>query len=201
MKKKLLSMLLVLAMSLSLAACGGGEEAPAAPESTPPAASEPAPSAPAGDELSDGSWAVYWYLCGSDLETNYGCATTDLMEMMEIQLPENVNVVIQTGGADVWQNDLMDASKIQRWLYNSEGLQLLEEQEPEKYLRSVDTMFRNHPAVTLTANQEKRCRCGNSFSVKLTDGTYRAYSAGGDFLMLAKVENGIMSTIKSFFEV
>jgi predicted small lipoprotein YifL len=129
MKKKLLSMLLVLAMSLSLAACGGGEEAPAAPESTPPAASEPAPSAPAGDELSDGSWAVYWYLCGSDLETNYGCATTDLMEMMEIQLPENVNVVIQTGGADVWQNDLMDASKIQRWLYNSEGLQLLEEQE------------------------------------------------------------------------
>ena len=80
-------------------------------------------------------------------------------------------------------------------------LQLLEEQEPEKYLRSVDTMFRNHPAVTLTANQEKRCRCGNSFSVKLTDGTYRAYSAGGDFLMLAKVENGVMSTIKSFFEV
>ena len=129
MKKKLLSMLLVLAMSLSLAACGGGEEAPAAPESMPPAASAPAPSAPAGDELSDGSWAVYWYLCGSDLETNYGCATTDLMEMMEIQLPENVNVVIQTGGADVWQNDLMDASKIQRWLYNSEGLQLLEEQE------------------------------------------------------------------------
>jgi len=80
-------------------------------------------------------------------------------------------------------------------------LQLLEEQEPEKYLRSVDTMFRNHPAVTLTANQEKRCRCGNSFSVKRMDGTYRAYSQAGEFLMLAKVENGVMSTIKSFFEV
>ena len=80
-------------------------------------------------------------------------------------------------------------------------LQLLEEQEPEKYLRCVDTMFRNHEAVTLTANQEKRCRCGNSFSVKLADGTYRAYSQSGEFLMLAKAESGVMSTIKSFFEV
>ena len=80
-------------------------------------------------------------------------------------------------------------------------LQLLEEQKPEKYLRGVDTMFRNSPEVKLTANQEKRCRCGNSFSVKLSDGTYRAYSQGGEFLMLAKVENGVMSTVKSFFDV
>ena len=79
--------------------------------------------------------------------------------------------------------------------------QLLETAEPEKYLRSVDTMFRNHPEVMLTPNQEKRCRCGNSFSVKVADGTYRAYSQNGEFLMLANVENGIMSTVKSFFEV
>ena len=79
--------------------------------------------------------------------------------------------------------------------------ELLDTEEPEKYLRSVDTMFRNHPAVTLTANQEKRCRCGNSISVKLAEGTYRAYAQNGEFLMLAKVENGVMSTIKSFFEV
>ena len=79
--------------------------------------------------------------------------------------------------------------------------ELMDTQEPEKYLRGVDTMFRNHPEVTLTANQEKRCRCGNSFSVKLEDGTYRAYSAAGEFLMLANVEDGVMSTIKSFFEV
>ncbi len=86
-----------------------------------------------GDGIIDGQakseWAVYWYLCGSDLETNGGFATTDLIEMMEVQLPEDVNVVIQTGGAAVWQNDLMDASKQQRWLYNKDGLQLLEEQE------------------------------------------------------------------------
>ena len=79
--------------------------------------------------------------------------------------------------------------------------QLLEEQNPEKYLRGVDTMFRNYPEVKLTPNQEKRCRNGGTFTVKVAEGTYRAYSGGGEFLMLAKVEDGIMSTIKSFFEV
>ena len=79
--------------------------------------------------------------------------------------------------------------------------ELLDTQEAEKYLRGVDTMFRNHPEVTLTPNQEKRCRCGNSFSVKLDDGTYRAYSQSGEFLMLARVEAGVMTTVKSFFEV
>ena len=79
--------------------------------------------------------------------------------------------------------------------------ELLDTQEAEKYLRGVDTMFRNHPEVILTPNQEKRCRCGNSFSVKLEDGTYRAYSQTGEFLMLAKVEAGVMTTVKSFFEV
>ena len=79
--------------------------------------------------------------------------------------------------------------------------ELLDTATPEQYLRSVDTMFRDRPAVTLTANQEKRCRNGNSFSVPLEAGAYRAYSASGEFLMLAKVEDGVMSTIKSFFAV
>ena len=79
--------------------------------------------------------------------------------------------------------------------------QLLETENPEQYLRPVDSMFRNYPQVTLTPNQEKRCRNGNSFSMPLEDGTYRAYGQNGEFLMLAKMENGVMSTIKSFFEV
>jgi len=78
---------------------------------------------------------------------------------------------------------------------------LLESETPQDYLRPVDSMFAKHPAVTLTANQERRCRNGNSFSLALAPGTYRAYSQSGEFLMLAKVEDGIMSTVKSFFEV
>ena len=79
--------------------------------------------------------------------------------------------------------------------------ELLDAENSESYLRQVDTMFRNYSAVTLTANQEKRCRNGNAFSIQLPEGTYRAYSQNGEFLMLAKVDGGIMSTIKSFFEV
>ena len=78
---------------------------------------------------------------------------------------------------------------------------LIETQTPEQYLRGVDSMFTEHPAVTLTQKQELRCRNGNSFSIALADGKYRAYGENGAFLMLAKVENGVMSTIKSFFEV
>ena len=78
---------------------------------------------------------------------------------------------------------------------------LLTARNPEQYLRGVDTMFSRYPAVTLTPNQETRCRNGNAFSLALPDGTYRAYSGAGEFLMLAKAENGVMSTIKSFFEV
>ena len=79
--------------------------------------------------------------------------------------------------------------------------ELLDAEQPEQYLRHVDTMFRNFPSVTLTENQEKRCRNGNPFSMKLPDGIYRAYGKDGSFLMLAKMEEGTMSTVKSFFEV
>lgn len=122
MKKKIYALFMLLLASFSLTACG--EEEAAEEETVTEAEAEEET-----EEAGDGSWAVYWYLCGSDLESNGGFATIDLSEMMEVQLPENVNVVIQTGGAAVWQNEYMDPSKLQRWVYNSEGLQLLEEQE------------------------------------------------------------------------
>ena len=78
---------------------------------------------------------------------------------------------------------------------------LLDAENPEAYLRPVDTMFRNFPEVVLSPKQEKRCRNGNSFSMELEPGTYRVYSKGGEFLALSKVEDGVMSTVKSFFEV
>ena len=78
---------------------------------------------------------------------------------------------------------------------------LIESNDPGQYLRPVDSMFTAHEAVTLTSKQTLRCRNGNSFSVSLPDGTYRAYGETGEFMMLAKVESGIMSTIKSFFSV
>ena len=78
---------------------------------------------------------------------------------------------------------------------------LVASENPTRYLHNVDTLFTQYPAVTLTEKQALRCRNGNSFSVELADCTYRAYDEAGEFLMLAKVEDGVMSTIKSFFNV
>lgn len=131
--KKLIALLLALALCLGLAACGGDD--------TPATTAAPATEDPQKVEKpNDGSWAIYWYLCGSDLETNGGFATTDLMEMMQVKLPENVNVVIQTGGAKTWQNEYVDSSKTQRWLYNSEGFKLIDEQ-PLANMGEAQTLY------------------------------------------------------------
>lgn len=78
---------------------------------------------------------------------------------------------------------------------------LTDASDPGAYLSGTDTMFARYPAITLSAAQETRCRNGNAFSVSLPDGTYRAYGESGEFLMVAKAENGTLSTVKSFFEV
>ena len=78
---------------------------------------------------------------------------------------------------------------------------LVASDNPGKYLLPVDSMFAQYEAVKLTPNQEKRCRNGGSFSIQLPDGTYRVYGQNQEFLALTKAESGIMSTIKSFFEI
>lgn len=72
-------------------------------------------------------WAIYWYLCGSDLESQYGCATEDLGELLEVELPENVKVVIETGGSSQWQNDTVEAEYLERYVYSNEGLECVEQ--------------------------------------------------------------------------
>lgn len=92
-----------------------------------PSISDTSSAAPADiDTATDTEWAVYWYLCGSDLESNYGSATADLNEMMKVKLPNNVKVIIQTGGAKKWNNKLINPAKSQRFLYDSSGLKELE---------------------------------------------------------------------------
>ncbi len=113
--EKRIAFLLAFCLLFLLAACGPREELAAS-------SSDPA-TAGNGD-----AWAIYWYLCGSDLESGGGFATGDLAELLEVQLPENVKVVIETGGAYAWQNDFVDASMLQRYVYDSEGLKLIDEQ-------------------------------------------------------------------------
>jgi len=47
----------------------------------------------------DGTWAIYMYICGADLESGSGLASMDIDEVLKAKLPDNVNVVMEMGGA------------------------------------------------------------------------------------------------------
>lgn len=78
---------------------------------------------------------------------------------------------------------------------------LVESEHPEEYLLGVDSLFADCERLELTAPQERRVRNGGSFSIGAAEGRYRCYSQQGEFLMLGQVQNGVMETVKSFFEV
>ena len=132
--KRLLALLLALALCLTLAACGEDEFSPQADARDDLDAVE---AMGRGDD--DQTWAIYWYLCGSDLETYYGAATSDLEEMMEAELSDNVQVVVQTGGAAEWQNETVEAGAIERYVYSSEGFTFVE-QHPQANMGDAETL-------------------------------------------------------------
>lgn len=71
----------------------------------------------------------------------------------------------------------------------------------EELFLPVDSLFSQYPAVTLDPDLEKRCRCGSSFRTQAGDGRFRVYGQSGEFLMLGQAQNGVMTTVKSFFKV
>ena len=58
---------------------------------------------------------VMIYMCGSDLESRGGYATQDLQEMANAKWGDNMHVVVFTGGAKQWRNNVMTAGKYQMW--------------------------------------------------------------------------------------
>lgn len=86
-----------------------------------------------------GTWAIYWYLCGSDLESDAEAATMDLYELQCTSLPENVQVIIETGGAREWYHEDVEAGQQGRYLYDSDGLTFLEAQ-PEADMGDPETL-------------------------------------------------------------
>ena len=68
-------------------------------------------------------------------------------------------------------------------------------------LLPTETIFSEYERITVSASAEAKVRNGNPVSFSAPDGTYRVCSQQGEFLALGKCEDGMMKTIKSFFEV
>lgn len=127
---KILAVILMGILIFSLAACKSEDNTDESTQTSMVASTEIPIEEGTGDDSSpsiETEWAIYWYLCGSDLESGGGAATIDLLEMMEVQLPENVKIIIQTGGSSFWQNDFVNPEFIERYLYDNNGLQLIEQ--------------------------------------------------------------------------
>lgn len=80
--------------------------------------------------------------------------------------------------------------------------QLLTMEDPASVLLPVDSVFAHLPELRVTERQLKPIY--NGADVKIGDqapGTYRVYGPDGTFLMVGTVQNRMLKTVKSFFEV
>ena len=97
---------------------------------------------------------VMVYLCGSDLESENGMATADLNEMLHANLNDDqVNVIVETGGAKKWNNSVVSAKTNQRYRVTSRGLQVLDRDVGKKSMVDPNTLVdfirfcaKNYPA-------------------------------------------------------
>lgn len=79
------------------------------------------------DESTAENVVIMVYMIGSDLESESGCASSDIDEMLDADLGEHVQIVLQTGGASEWMNDEINPDLRQRWLIDNSGMQHLED--------------------------------------------------------------------------
>lgn len=63
----------------------------------------------------DGTWGIYLYMCGSNLETKFGAAGKNLDEILSEDIPNNVNFIVETGGASKWRSHDIDPSVLTRF--------------------------------------------------------------------------------------
>ena len=76
------------------------------------------------------------------------------------------------------------------------------EQAPQALLMPVDAVFSMHPPLIVTMGHAAKLKNGAQIKDwQFRPGTYRVYAEDGEFLLLGRVENGGLTTIKSFFEV
>ncbi len=81
-------------------------------------------------------------------------------------------------------------------------LDFAKENDPQDLLMPVDALFAQYPPLIVELGQAEKLRHGAAVTDwHFVPGTYRVYSITGEFLLLGNVENTVLTTIKSFFEV
>lgn len=80
------------------------------------------------------------YMCGTDLESRSKMATSDLQEMIDANLSDDVNLLVYTGGCRQWQNNAVSSNTNQIWKVTDGGIKCLEKNLGSKSMTDPDTL-------------------------------------------------------------
>lgn len=70
-------------------------------------------------------WTIMLYICGSNLESDYGSASDDIGEILQVSgQPEDVNIIIETGGTTKWHRYGISANALSRYHVENRNLVL-----------------------------------------------------------------------------
>ena len=96
---------------------------------------------------------VMVYLCGTDLESKHGMATSDLQEMYSADLAANVNVIVYTGGCKQWNNKTISSDVNQIYKVEAGGVRCLVSDDGKEPMTKSSTLAdfikycsKNYPA-------------------------------------------------------
>ena len=95
------------------------------------------------------------YLCGTDLESKSGMASSDLQEMANARFGDNVNVIVYTGGCKQWQTSGISNSVNQIYRLKDGKMERLEADMGNKAMTDPNTLteFIQYCAKNFPANR------------------------------------------------
>ena len=157
------------------------------------------------------------YMCGTDLESKHGMASSDLQEMANANIGKNVNVLVYTGGCAQWKNNVVSNQVNQVYKVEQGGVKCLVQNDGRDSLTKPSTLTKfiqygtkNYPAnryelilwdhgggsVSGFGYDEKNTTSG-SMTLKGIDQALRNAGVTFDFIgfdacLMATLENGLM---------
>lgn len=159
------------------------------------------------------------YMCGADLESRSGMATSDLQEMMAATISKNINLLVYTGGSTKWKNNIVSSRTNQIYKVENGQLRRLESDlgsvsmtKPATLTSFIKYCAKNYPAnrnelilwdhgggsITGYGYDEKFAKTG-SMNLKGIDQALKGGGVTFDFIgfdacLMATVENALMLT-------
>ena len=157
------------------------------------------------------------YMCGTDLESKSGMATSDLTEMASATLSGDVDIIVYTGGCKKWQNNIVSNTYNQIYKIEKGGLRTLVSNDgnasmtnPTTLTNFINYCTKNYPAnrnilifwdhgggsISGYGYDEKNSSTGSmslaGINTALKNAGTKFDIIGFDACLMATLENGLM---------